>query len=100
MSTAAATRLAQPHPGFAFRWRALRDLRILLPFLLLVAVWWALKASGDFPDSILVSPPQAWRAFVHLTAHGVLPEFASPSLTIVGCAALISWLLSRPTGVA
>ncbi|TMJ33421.1 MAG: ABC transporter permease [Alphaproteobacteria bacterium] len=100
MSTAAATRMAQPHHGFAFGWRALRDLRILLPFLLLVAVWWALKASGDFPDSILVSPPQAWRAFVHLTAHGVLAEYASTSLTMIGIAALISVMLGVPTGFA
>ena len=47
-------------------WRPLRGLKILLPFAALVAVWWAIYASGDFSPQVLVSPLAVWRAFVHL----------------------------------
>ena len=48
--------LARPHSGLAVAWRGLRGFKILLPFAVLVAIWWAIKASGDFPDNVLVSP--------------------------------------------
>ena len=67
---------------------------------MLIAIWWAIKASGDFPDNVLVSPLQAWHAFVHLTTHGVLAEYASTSLTMIGIAALISMLIGVPIGFA
>src|SRR6266508_2553690 len=89
----AATRLPQPYAGLAVAWNGLRGLKILLPFMVLVAIWWAIKASGDFPDNVLVSPLQAWHAFVHLTTHGVMAEYASTSLTMIGIAALISMLI-------
>ena len=47
MATASAARLVQPYSGLAVAWRGLRDLKILLPFALLIAIWWAIKASGD-----------------------------------------------------
>jgi NitT/TauT family transport system permease protein/taurine transport system permease protein len=98
MATASTARLVQPYSGLAVAWQGLRDLRILLPFLLLIAIWWAIKASGDFSDSVLVSPLQVWHAFVHLTTHGVLAEYASTSLTMIGIAALISMLIGVPIG--
>src|SRR6266511_2772923 len=79
----AATRLPQPYAGLAVAWNGLRGLKILLPCMVLVAIWWAIKASGDFPDNVLVSPLQAWHAFVHLTTHGVMAEYASTSLAII-----------------
>ena len=57
-------------------WQRLGGLKILLPFAVLVAVWWAIKAAGDIPDNLLVSPLQAWNAFVHLVSHGVSLERA------------------------
>jgi len=81
-------------------WRALRGFKILLPFLALVLVWWAIKASGDFPDRVLVAPPQVWDALVGLIARGVLADYASTSLRIIGVAALISTMVGVPIGFA
>jgi NitT/TauT family transport system permease protein/taurine transport system permease protein len=99
-ATASAARFVQPAAGLAVAWQGLRRLKILLPFALLIAVWWAIKASGDFSDSVLVSPLQAWHAFVHLATHGVLAEYASTSLTMIGIAAVISMLIGMPIGFA
>jgi taurine transport system permease protein len=104
MATASAARFMQPHSGLAVARqglrKGLRDLKMLLPFAVLIAIWWAVKASGDFSDSVLVSPLQAWHAFVHLTTHGVLAEYAGTSLTMIGIAALISMLIGVPIGFA
>jgi taurine transport system permease protein len=96
----AAARLPQPYSGLAVAWQGLRGLKILLPFGVLIAIWWAVKASGDFPDNVLVSPLQVWHAFVHLTSHGVLAEYASTSLTMIGVASLISMAVGVPIGFA
>jgi taurine transport system permease protein len=80
--------------------RGLRGLKILLPFAVLVAIWWAIKGLGDIPDNLLVSPLQAWNAFVHLVTHGVMAEYASTSLTMIGIAALISMTAGVPIGFA
>src|SRR5260370_17721371 len=71
-------------------WQQLRGLKILLPFAVLAAVWWAIKALGDIPDNLLVSPLQSWNAFVPLVTHGVMAEYPSTSPTMIGLAALIS----------
>jgi len=76
----------------------LRGLKILLPFALLVAIWWAVNAAGDFPQTLLVSPLQAWRAFIQLASHGVMAEYAGTSLTMIGTAALISMAAGVPIG--
>ncbi len=81
-------------------WQRLGGLKILLPFAVLVAVWWAIKVLGDFPDNLLVSPLQAWNAFVHLVTHGVMAEYASTSLTVLGIATLISMSVGVPIGFA
>jgi NitT/TauT family transport system permease protein/taurine transport system permease protein len=80
--------------------RSLRPFKILLPFALLVAVWWAIQASGDFADDVLVSPLRVWNAFVYLVSHGVMAEYARTSLTMIGIAALISMLIGVPIGFA
>jgi taurine transport system permease protein len=100
MAAPSALRFAPAHAGLGVARQGLHDVKILLPFALLLAIWWAVKANGDFPDSVLVSPLQAWHAFVHLTTHGVLAEYASTSLTMIGIAALISTLVGVPIGFA
>jgi ABC-type nitrate/sulfonate/bicarbonate transport system permease component len=100
VAPSAARRLPQPGSGLAVAWQSLRGVKILLPFAVLVAIWWAIKASGDFPDNVLVSPLQAWHAFVHLTTYGVLAEYASTSLTMIGIASLISMAVGVPIGFA
>jgi NitT/TauT family transport system permease protein/taurine transport system permease protein len=80
--------------------QSLSGTKILLPFAFLVATWWAVHAGGDFPDNVLVSPLTAWRAFLHLVTHGVLAEYASTSLRMLGIAALLSMLIGVPVGFA
>ena len=80
--------------------RALREFRILLPFAVLIALWWAIKDGGGVSDRLLVAPPPVWNGFVTLVAHGVLAEYASTSLQMIGAAALISFLIGVPLGFA
>ena len=89
-ASAAALRPQAPVSPLAALRRMFGGFKILLPFCLLVALWWAIHAGGDFPDNVLVSPLAAWRAFVHLVTHGVLAEYASTSLRLIGIAALFA----------
>jgi NitT/TauT family transport system permease protein/taurine transport system permease protein len=66
----------------------------------LVAAWWAIYLSVDFSPQVLVSPLAVWHAFVHLVSHGVMAEYASTSLRMIGFAALLSLLVGVPTGFA
>ena len=68
-----------------------RPLRPVLPFLGLIALWWAIKDGLDVSDRLLASPPAAWAGFVHLATHGILAEYASASLKTIGIAAAISF---------
>ena len=86
--------------ALAGAFNALTSLKILLPFALLVLIWWAVKQSGDFPENVLVSPLAVWRAFVYLVTHGVMAEYASTSLTMIGIAASLSMLIGIPVGFA
>jgi taurine transport system permease protein len=80
--------------------RPLRELRILLPFAVLIALWWAIKDGAGISDQLLASPPRVWDAFVYLITHGVLAEYASSSLQTIGTAALISFTIGVPLGFA
>ena len=99
MSVAAATSAALPRVAPARGvWHSLRGFRILLPFVALIAIWWAVKVFGQIDDGLLVSPLQAWDAFVHLASHGILAEYASTSLRMIGFAAVVSMLIGVPIG--
>jgi NitT/TauT family transport system permease protein/taurine transport system permease protein len=101
MTVATVPAPALRRPGaLAGAWNALTSLKILLPFGLLVVIWWAIKQSGDIPDNVLVSPLAVWRAFVYLVTHGVMAEYASTSLTMIGIAASLSMLIGIPVGFA
>jgi NitT/TauT family transport system permease protein/taurine transport system permease protein len=76
----------------------LRGLRILLPFVALVAVWWIAKAAFIADDRVLVSPVQVGATMLELAEHGVLAEYASTSLQMIGSAALLSTLIGVPLG--
>jgi len=92
--------LARPASRPAGVLAPLRSLRILLPFVALVAVWWAIYSSAEFSPQVLVSPLAVWRAFVHLVTHGVMAEYASTSLRMIGFAAALSLLIGVPVGFA
>ncbi len=101
MSVAAAPSAALARPASSLSlWRGLRGFRILLPFAALIAIWWTVKVAGNIDDGLLVSPLQAWDAFVHLVTHGVIAEYASTSLRMIGIAALLSMLIGVPIGFA
>jgi NitT/TauT family transport system permease protein/taurine transport system permease protein len=100
-TTAGAARTGVPEQSMlAAAGRQLRGLRILLPFLALVALWWAIYASGDFSPQVLVSPLTVWQAFVHLVTYGVMAEYASTSLRMIGFAAMLSMVIGVPIGFA
>jgi NitT/TauT family transport system permease protein/taurine transport system permease protein len=74
--------------------------RAVLPFVALVAAWWAVKAGAEVPDSLLASPGAAWAAFVGLVERGVLAEYAAASLKLIGTASVISFAIGVPLGFA
>jgi taurine transport system permease protein len=78
----------------------LRGLFVLLPFAALVAVWWLVKGAADLPDQVLVSPARVADAFYVLVARGVLIDYASASLGMIGIATLVSMLIGVPVGFA
>ena len=80
--------------------RLARDLRILLPFVALIAIWWGIKDGAGVSDRLLAAPPAVWSAFVWLVTHGVLAEYASTSLRMIGFAALLSFAIGVPLGFA
>lgn len=103
MSVAAAApgRAGPAQPSvIAAAGRQLKGFRILLPFAALVGVWWAIYASADFSPQVLVSPLAVWNAFVHLVSYGVMAEYASTSLRMIGFAAMLSLLVGVPVGFA
>jgi NitT/TauT family transport system permease protein/taurine transport system permease protein len=78
----------------------LRGLKILLPFAALIAVWWGIKLAYDLPDRVLVSPARVWDALYVLFSHGVLIDYASSSLGMIGFATLVSTAIGVPAGFA
>ena len=75
-------------------------MRIALPFIALIALWWGIKDLAAVSDTMLSSPPQVWTSAVYLITHGVLAEFASTSLQMIGLAAAISFAIGVPLGFA
>jgi taurine transport system permease protein len=80
--------------------KVLAPFRVLLPFAVLIAIWWGIKVGGDVPDKLLVAPPAVWDSFAGLIAHGILAEYASASLRMIGTAAVISFVVGVPLGFA
>jgi NitT/TauT family transport system permease protein/taurine transport system permease protein len=80
--------------------RRLRGVKILFPFVVLIVIWWSIEAAGDFSERVLVSPKRVWDTLVLLFAHGVLGEYISTSLRMIGIAALLSMLIGVPIGFA
>jgi NitT/TauT family transport system permease protein/taurine transport system permease protein len=72
--------------------------KILVPFAALVGVWWAIQALGQFPERVLVSPARVWDTLVLLFSHGILAEYISTSMRMIGIAAGISLAIGVPVG--
>jgi taurine transport system permease protein len=99
-SVGVASRMQRPEPALVALRRMFGGFKILLPFAVLIAIWWTIHAVGDFPENVLVSPAAVWRAFVYLVTHGVMAEYASTSLWMIGIATVLSMLLGVPVGFA
>jgi NitT/TauT family transport system permease protein/taurine transport system permease protein len=100
MSIATAPR-ARPLPlpvGLGIAARNFRAVKFLLPFIILIGIWWAVELAGNFSDRVLVSPARVWDTLVVLSEHGVLAEYISTSLSMVGFATLISLAIGVPVG--
>ena len=100
MSIATAPR-ARPLPlsiGLNAPARYLRTVKFLLPFIILVGIWWAVELAGNFPERVLVSPARVWDTLIVLSEHGVLAKYISTSLSMVGFATLISLAIGVPVG--
>jgi taurine transport system permease protein len=74
--------------------------RVLLPFSVVVAIWWAIKWGWDLDDRVLASPYQVAVAAVQLANRGILADYAATSLQMMGIAAVISALIGVPLGFA
>jgi taurine transport system permease protein len=104
MSLATAPHIVPPPrplaAGMAVAGRQLRGVKILFPFVVLIVIWWSIDAAGDFSERVLVSPKRVWDTLILLFAHGVLGEYISTSLRMIGIAALLSMLIGVPIGFA
>jgi len=90
---------ALPLPiGLRIAGRYLRAIKFLLPFIILIAIWWAVKLARNFPEQVLVSPARVWDTLVVLSEHGVLAEYISTSLSIIGYATVTSLVIGVPIG--
>jgi taurine transport system permease protein len=78
--------------------RHFSGVKILIPFIALVLVWWAIQAVGQFPERVLVSPARVWNVLVLLFTHGILAEYISTSMSMIGSAAAISLAIGVPVG--
>lgn len=87
-----------PPAGLAVAGRQLRGLRLFIPFLVLLGVWWAVQAAGQYPDRVLVSPARVWNTLVLLFEHGILAEYISTSMSMIGIASAISLAIGVPVG--
>jgi len=72
--------------------------KILVPFAALVGVWWVIQALGQFPERVLVSPARVWNTLILLFSHGILAEYISTSMRMIGIAAVISLAIGVPVG--
>jgi NitT/TauT family transport system permease protein/taurine transport system permease protein len=84
--------------GTALRHRAGAVLWLIVPFLVLALVWWAIKVVFDVPDNILVSPVEVAVTIGQLVRRGILTDFISLSLQRLGTATLLSLLVAVPIG--
>src|SRR5665647_1432286 len=100
MSIAVRSRPAElPLPGgLRAATRHLSGVKILIPFIALVLLWWAIQAAGHFPERVLVSPERVWNVLVLLFTHGILAEYISTSMSMIGIAAAISLAIGVPIG--
>jgi len=91
-----ARHVRAPWTRWTSRWPALQS---LLPFVPLIALWWALAAAEFFPRAFFPGPPEVVRAFFSLTYKGILPAYLGDSVTRLAVGAAVGIALGIPLGV-
>ena len=94
-----AARAAQAEAQSAARRQGLWGVvRSILPFAVLVAIWWAVWAIIDPPEIILVSPAAVIDALFETIREGTLPAFIARSLGRLGIGVLVGVFVGVPLG--
>ena len=78
------------------RWPAINA---MLPFVALVATWWAVVEAGMFPRAFLPGPADVVRSFADLVYKGILPEYLQDSVVRLGVGAFWGIALGIPLGI-
>ncbi len=73
--------------------------RAVLPFVLLLAVWWAASSALHPGPKVLPSPADAARAAGPLLAEGILPDYAAASLKRIAVGGGLAVALGVPAGL-
>jgi NitT/TauT family transport system permease protein/taurine transport system permease protein len=95
-----AVRVGRPRRRSAAVRAALRGLRrAALPFVLLVAVWWALKLVLRLDSTVLPSPLETATAAVPLLQRGILVDYVTSSLERITVASLLGVGVGIPVGL-
>ena len=85
-----------PYLRATARWPALRS---IVPFLPLLALWWALSAAEVFPRVFFPGPVEVAGAFVTLTYKGILPEYLWDSVSRLAVGAAVGVAIGIPLGL-
>jgi ABC-type nitrate/sulfonate/bicarbonate transport system permease component len=80
--------------------RTLASLRLaFLPFVVLIAVWWAAKLIFGLDVSVLPSPAEAIRSAGSLIRTGVLVDYTTQSLERIAIGGVIGIVVGTPIGL-
>src|SRR5207302_5321610 len=73
--------------------------RALLPFALLVAVWWVLKLALRLDSTVLPSPAETVSSAAPLLQRGILVDYVTSSLERIAAGSIIGVALGVPVGL-
>lgn len=85
-----------PYMRATARWPALRG---IVPFLPLIAMWWAVSAAEFVPRVFLPGPPEVVSAFFSLTYKGILPAYLWDSVERLAVGAAVGIAIGIPLGL-
>ena len=71
----------------------------IVPFVALIAAWWAVVEVGVFPRAFLPGPADVVRSFADLVYKGILPEYLQDSVVRLGVGAFWGIALGIPLGI-
>lgn len=73
--------------------------RAILPFVLLVAIWWLVKLAFHLNATVLPSPWETLLATGPLIQRGILPDYVASSLSRIAVAGVLGILAGVPVGL-